>query len=103
VWNVRHREGWACTTDPSSGKVRRIRRDPRVEVAPCDARGRTAPGAPRFTGTARVVAGGEHEEVRAAIRRRHRILGPLLGLRDSLQRLLGRPVGECAVTWTVEG
>ncbi len=38
-----------------TGKVKRLTNDPRVEMTPCDMRGRVAPGAETFPGTARLV------------------------------------------------
>ncbi|NUS13232.1 MAG: PPOX class F420-dependent oxidoreductase [Streptomyces sp.] len=63
-------------TGAGSGKVKRIRNNPRVELAPCNARGRVAPGAPTFEGTARLL----DEPGKAAARR-------LLARRYALVRL----------------
>jgi len=38
-----------------TGKVKRLARDPHVEMAACNQRGQVAPGAPTYGGTARVV------------------------------------------------
>ena len=53
-----------CFTDARSGKVKRIRRQPRVEVAPCTQRG--APTGPSLPGQARVLEGAEADEFAAA-------------------------------------
>src|SRR4030088_2871880 len=42
-------------TAPDSGKVKRIRNNGRVVVAPCDSGGRIAEGAPSAEGTARIL------------------------------------------------
>ena len=47
-------------------KVKRLRRDPRVELRECDVRGRVAADAERFVGTGRVL--GDPDEVRAVKR-----------------------------------
>ncbi|WP_343995236.1 PPOX class F420-dependent oxidoreductase, partial [Terrabacter terrae] len=39
------------TVDPS-GKLKRLAHDPRVELRPCDVRGRVPEGAPTYAGTA---------------------------------------------------
>ncbi|QDY79752.1 PPOX class F420-dependent oxidoreductase [Streptomyces qinzhouensis] len=44
-------------TNRDSWKVKRLRRDSRVTVAVCDARGRIADGAPHADGTAEVLDG----------------------------------------------
>jgi uncharacterized protein len=38
-----------------TGKLKRLRRDPRVIVAPCNSAGTVAPGAPRLEGTGRLL------------------------------------------------
>jgi PPOX class probable F420-dependent enzyme len=104
VWTVRHEEGWACTTGATSGKVARLRHTDRIEVAPCDVRGRVADGAPRYSGTARVVEDpAEYRRVRSAVVRRYWVLGPALVAWGAIGRLLGRSDGEGAVVWTVDG
>lgn len=60
-----HRDGRLfCFTDARSGKVKRIRREPRVEVAPCTQRG--APLAAAVPGRARILEGAEAAEIAAA-------------------------------------
>lgn len=49
-----------------SWKVKRLRRDPRVEVRPCDMRGNVAPDAPLYAGSGRVL--DPPEQVRAVKR-----------------------------------
>lgn len=43
------------TTPAESGKVKRLRRDPRVQLQPCGRRGAIEDGAPVFAGVAEVV------------------------------------------------
>lgn len=45
-------------TRTDSWKVKRLRNDPRVEVAVCDVRGNVAEGATRFPGEGRIGRGG---------------------------------------------
>jgi PPOX class probable F420-dependent enzyme len=60
-----HRQGKIyCFTDARSGKVKRIRRDPRVEVAPCTRSG--ASTGPTVSGRARVLDGSEAQEMATA-------------------------------------
>lgn len=60
-----HRDGKVfCFTDARSGKVKRIRREPRVEVAPCTQRGALL--APPVAGRARILEGPEAAEIAAA-------------------------------------
>lgn len=54
VWVVRDGDDLVVWTSRDSGKVKRLRRDQRVALAPCSRRGRVAPDAPRISATARV-------------------------------------------------
>ena len=55
VWHVPLDGELWIVTEAASGKVKRIRNNPRVTVAPCSLRGTVAPDAPTATGTARVL------------------------------------------------
>ena len=60
-----HRDGKLfCFTDARSGKVKRVRREPRVEVAPCTQRGALL--APPLAARARILEGAEVAEIAAA-------------------------------------
>jgi len=52
-------------TEPNSPKVRRIRANPRVRLAPCTVRGK--PLGPPFEGQARIVLAEEHDQAERAI------------------------------------
>lgn len=52
VWAVADGGDLLVWTPADSGKVKRLRNDPRVELAPCSRRGAVADGAPRVAGTA---------------------------------------------------
>ena len=59
-------------TPSATGKVRRIRADARVELRPCDRRGRVAEGAPTASATAEILAGqAEVDAVRDVMRRKY--------------------------------
>lgn len=104
VWTVQHGNGWACTTGSDSGKVKRLRHTDRIEVAPCDARGRVAEDAPRFAGIGRVVSDtDEYRAIRGAVLRKYRLLGRLLAVWGAIGRRFGSSAGEGAVAWTVDG
>jgi uncharacterized protein len=69
VWFVPQPDGSLLVyTDGTSGKVRRLRRDPRCTVAPCDARGRVHGQALPAEG---VVLVAEADEVRGRLTRRY--------------------------------
>jgi PPOX class probable F420-dependent enzyme len=103
VWIVRHDDGWACTTGSTSGKVKRLRHTSRVEVAPCDARGRITDDTVRSAGTGRVVTDdAEYRRIRSAVLRKYWLLGPALVVWGAIGRVVGRHAAEGAVTWTVD-
>jgi PPOX class probable F420-dependent enzyme len=102
VWVVRHDDGWACTTGADSGKVKRLRHTPAVEIVPCDVRGRVADGAPTFRGTARLADGEEYRRVRSSVIRKYRVLGPLLIGWSKVTSLFGKSAAEIAVVWTID-
>jgi PPOX class probable F420-dependent enzyme len=86
-------------TDGASGKAKRIRNNPAVEVVPCDGRGSVKQGAATRTGTARLV---DDDDVR---RRAHDVLNRKYGLtkkgielgNDLLRRLRRKPRGTEAI------
>lgn len=55
VWIAREGTALVVTTGADAGKVKRLRRDPRVRLRPCDRRGRVADDAPVADGAAVVV------------------------------------------------
>ena len=62
VWFVQ-REGKLCVwTQAHSGKVKRLRNNTRITLAPCTVRGRIL--GPSLEGQARIVSGQEKEEAR---------------------------------------
>lgn len=61
-------------TSSTSGKAKRIRNNPAVEVVPCNSRGIVTAGATKVSGTAELVtAGPEFDAVQAAVRAKYGI------------------------------
>ena len=56
VWIARDGDELVVTTPRRSGKVKRLRNDPRVTLVPCDRRGRVADGATALEAEARIVS-----------------------------------------------
>lgn len=69
VWAVRDGDALAVWTVTDSWKVKRIRRNPAVTVAPCDARGRVSGEA--VPGRAELLDAGGTERVRELLRRKY--------------------------------
>ncbi|MFD2080849.1 hypothetical protein SAMN05421678_109225 [Actinopolymorpha cephalotaxi] len=59
VWIVRDGDALYVTTGETTGKVRRLRRDPRVTMRPCTRMGRVAEDAPSVPAVAEVVTDPE--------------------------------------------
>lgn len=73
VWIVRDGDALYVTTGETTGKVRRVRRDPRVALRPCTRFGRVDEHAPSVSGVAKIVTDPEvTERVMAAFRRKYR-------------------------------
>ncbi len=97
VWLAPVGDGFAFTTDATSGKVKRLGNDQRVEVSVSDARGRVALGTRVFVGTAAVLLGDDVAPVRAAIMAKYGMLGRVLVLGGAVaERLRRRPTATRA-------
>lgn len=55
VWIATAGDTLVVTTPAGSGKVKRLRNDPKVELRPCDRRGRVDEAAPSASGVAHIV------------------------------------------------
>ena len=96
VWVGRDGGSLVVLTPADSGKVKRLRADPRVEIRPCGRFGAVADGVEPVAGTAEVR---EHpddvERARATIRRTYPLESRLvLGIERLVERLRGRPRTE---------
>ncbi len=95
VWVVSLDGELAVWTPGSSGKVKRIRRNAGVTLAPCDRRG--APLGDPVRGTARLLGESDTRRVRALIRRKYGVLGHILPavlpMLSGVRRGDGGPVG----------
>ncbi|RAG86091.1 PPOX class F420-dependent oxidoreductase [Streptacidiphilus pinicola] len=86
VWGVVDDGRLYVWTEAGSWKVKRLRRDPRVTVVPCDVRGRIAPDAPEATGTGRLLDAEGTEKVRRLMGRKYL----MFRLGDTWSNLTGR-------------
>lgn len=70
-------------TNPKSGKVKRIRNNPRVKGAPCTMRGRVT--GPEFAGKAHFLDGQERDRARQALERKYWLMRiPFLWSKDGV-------------------
>ena len=110
VWIVRLASGGSdgsqvrvgFTTGSKSWKVRRILRNPAVELQPSDTDGVLLPGSLPITASAHVVHGPAFRAVRRAIRRKYRLEDLRISLQAIPARLRGRgSLSDCAVVITL--
>jgi uncharacterized protein len=91
VWFVQEGDRLLVRTGAASGKVKRIHRNPAVQVATCTARGRLR--GQQVSGVARVLPGPEADAALGLITRKYRfdlmIIRPLWFVQSALH--LGRP------------
>lgn len=62
VWIAPMGDGLVVVTGAASGKAKRLRNDPRVELRECSARGRVKDGAPVVTGRVELVTDPDEQE-----------------------------------------
>lgn len=85
VWIARDGDALVVTTVADSGKVKRLRNDPRVELRPSNRRGAVVDDAPVATGVAEVTAPDERST--AALRRKYGLQYRVI---TGLERVLAR-------------
>lgn len=86
------------TTEAASGKVKRIRNNPKVTLQPCDMRGKVREGTVVVHATAEVLMGADAHVVRDAIRAKHTVMTTLMGVGDRVRRLFKKvDTTECAI------
>lgn len=90
VWFALDGDRLVVQTPAGTGKLKRLRRDTRVLVAPCDLRGRVPAAAPRAHGTAEIIHDeAESTRLQGLLRRRY-------GLVYALASAVIRPRGGAA-------
>jgi len=93
VWFALDGEALYVFTEAASYKVKRLRRNPRIEFAICDIRGRVR--GPWHEGTGRILdEAAEHEAIEAAYRALHTKYGWQMWIADTASRLTGRIRGR---------
>lgn len=80
-------------TSSTSGKAKRLRNNPAVEVVPCSQRGVPTPGAVSVPGTAELVtAGPDFAAVQSAVKAKYGVMVRISKLFNTVgARLKGRP------------
>ena len=93
VWVARDGETLVVLTPTRSGKVKRLRRDPRVEMRPCGRFGKVSASAEAVAGKAELrEQPADVGRARATIRRAYPVESRVfLGVERLVERLRGRP------------
>lgn len=101
VWAAEDSGELLIWTRADSGKVKRLRRDPAVTVAPCDWRGRLASDAEHWKGQSRLLEDKDGlDRVRRAMARAHGWQFRLLDSGGWLLRLGSRPHTGIGITFS---
>lgn len=101
VWIAPFGDDVVFSSHPEAGKVKRLRNDPRVEVAKSDVRGRVATGTDVVAGTARLLPEAEHVAAEAAMKRKYGWQWSGLGLGQTIRRLFGKDPGKAFIAITL--
>lgn len=96
VWLVRDGDTLRVITQADSGKAKRLRNNPRVLIAPCDARG-TLKGA-QIEGTATLQDPAETARTAQLVEARYGLLGKLLMWRSRRAARKHGAAGQVGVT-----
>jgi PPOX class probable F420-dependent enzyme len=95
----------AFWTSSASGKCKRLLRNPRITLQPCDARGRLKDGSAPVEGTAELVtSGADFDAIQARIRAEYGFMVPMSRLFNAIGHL-GRgkfPYGDVGVIVTID-
>ena len=99
VWVVRIGDELVVWSSPTAGKIKRIRRDPHIEIGPCT-RGGKPLGRP-IAGSARILDDSELDAVMPALIGKYGFVARLTSLPGALMKAVGKlppPVGGLAIT-----
>ena len=97
VWVTREGNALYVITGADSGKVKRIRNNPHVEVAPCDTRGRLKGDV--VAGTVEILDADGTEEVRSRVSKRFGLMYKVLTL---MEKVRGSGDGRVGLKITVD-
>lgn len=84
VWVARDGEHLVVITDAGSGKAKRIRNSGRVEIAPCDVRGRVTGAS--IAGQAQLTDSSGTARIESQIKRKYGLQYTAIGLMEKLRR-----------------
>ena len=83
IWFAEAEEKLYLFTNPKSGKVKRIRNNPNVKIAPCTMRGRIT--GPEFSALAQILASPEADRAREIMKKKYWLMRiPFLWRKSSI-------------------
>jgi PPOX class probable F420-dependent enzyme len=91
-------------TSSTSGKVKRLRNDPKVVVQPSDGRGRAKPDTSPLDGSATVVTGSERDVIYDKVVAKYGLMTKVTRVLAKLGGVVKRkqqPYADCAVVITI--
>lgn len=101
VWIVALEDGrYGFWTASTSGKAKRLKNNPRVQMQPCDNRGRVKSGSATTDGTALLTTGPEATTVQTKIKAKYGFMVKVTKFLRSLNNLILRkkvPYGDVAI------
>jgi len=89
------------TTGADSGKVKRLRNNPKVTLQACSMRGVIAAGSPIVEATAEIATDARYDSVHAAIRKKYGLMVAVMGIGTKFMTLIGRKPDNCAIIITL--
>ncbi|MEQ1703849.1 MAG: PPOX class F420-dependent oxidoreductase [Ilumatobacteraceae bacterium] len=103
VWIVRLADGTAgFTTEDGSGKVKRIRNNPKVTLQACSVRGAVKEGSPVVEATAEVLLGDAAAPVGDAIGRKYTVMMKVFKVGELWRKIRRKPEPvRCAIRLTI--
>lgn len=101
VWIAPFGDEVVFSTHPEAGKVKRLRNDPRVEIARSGVRGAVEEGTEVLGGTARLLSDEEHAAANDVLQRKYGLQWRMLGLGQAVRRLVGRDPGKAYIAITL--
>jgi len=103
VWIVALPDGTAgFTTEDDSGKVKRIRNNPKVTLQPCSMKGTPKEGSVTVEGTAVVLLGTGAQPIRDAIHSKYSVMTKFFKLGEVWRKIRRKPEPPtCAVRITL--
>jgi len=103
VWIVGLGDGTAgFTTEDNSGKIKRIRDNPKVTLQPCSMKGTPKDGAAILGGTAEVLLGADAQPIRTAISSKYSVMTKFFKVGELWRKVRRKPEPTtCAVRLTL--